>query len=116
MSKSPCHSQLLTSDFDIQNIMDINSDNRRQPSLNDKRIHNVNYVRHVLRRFFGSHNKKSSFDDTYSEHSPKILTENLRSPILIQPCLQYDKHRKFTGKYFLKNTRRFIFDFRRIIT
>jgi hypothetical protein len=98
MSKLACHSQLPTSDFDIQNFMDINADNRRQTSLNDKRIHNVNYVRHVLRRFFGSHTKKSSFDETSYEQSPNNRTENLTSPILNQPCLEYDKHAKFTGK------------------
>ena len=65
MSISTCHSQLpsptdITPDSDIPNLMDINSDNRRQSSLNDKRTNNVNYVRHVLRKFFGGYSRKSS--------------------------------------------------------
>ena len=107
MSKSACHSCLPTSslttpDFDTQTSgMD---DIRRQSSMSDKRIHNVNYVRHVLRRFFGGSNKKSSssitFDDTSSEQSPttNITTEDCTSPILIHPSLQYDKRTKFSGK------------------
>jgi hypothetical protein len=109
MSNSTCHSNLpsstvTTSDFDIQNFMDMNSDNRRQSSLSDRRIHNVNYVRHVLRRFFGVYHKKSSpstvLEDISCEQSPtaNIITENSTSPILIHPCLQYDKRTKFSGK------------------
>jgi hypothetical protein len=115
MSKSTCQSHLpspidTTPDLDIQNLMDINNDNRRQSSLNDKRIHNVNYVRHVLRKFFGGYNKKSSstttvFDDISYEQSSttNLLTENSISPILIHPCLQYNKRRKFSGKNLLLN-------------
>lgn len=109
MSKSTYQSRLPTTtpDIDIQNlVMDINnSENRRQSSLSDKRIHNVNYVRHVLRRFFGGYNKKSTssttgFDENSYEQSPTldILTENSISPILIQPSLQYNKQQKFSGK------------------
>jgi len=109
MSKSTCHSRLpsstaTTPELDIENFMDSNSDNHRQSSLSDRRIHNVNYVRHVLRRFFGSYNKKSSsstaYDDISCQRSPtkNIDTENLRSPILVHPCLQYDKSTKFSGK------------------
>jgi hypothetical protein len=101
MSKSTYHSPLPSSavDLDIENFMDNNTDPRRQSSLSDKRIHNVNYVRHVLRRFFGTYNKKpSSTQDLASEQSP---TRNLTSPILIHPCLQYDKRTKFSGKNVL---------------
>ncbi|CAF3047800.1 unnamed protein product [Rotaria sp. Silwood2] len=88
--------------------MDINPDNRRQSSLNDKRIHNVNYVRHVLRKFFGSYTKKSSsttsFDDISYEQlqTTNIIKNNSISSILIHPCLQYDKHTKFSGKNLQK--------------
>ncbi|CAF3582010.1 unnamed protein product [Rotaria sp. Silwood1] len=84
--------------------MDINTDNRRQSSSNDKRIHNINYVRQVLRKFFGSYNKKSSsitnFDDISYEQlqTTNIIKNNSISSILIHPCLQYDKHRKFSGE------------------
>lgn len=117
MSKSTCQSRLplsatTTPDFDIQNSMDMNSENRRQSSLNDKRIHNVNYVRHVLRRFFGGYNKKYTsptiYDDISYEQSPTTnkLSENLTSPILIHPNLQYDKNTKFSG---MKKMKRFLF-------
>jgi len=111
MSKSSCHSRLSSSitttpDLDIENFMDINAENRRQSSLSDRRINNVNYVRHVLRRFFGGSNKKTSpttgSEDTSYEQSPttKLSTENSPSPVLIHPSLQYDKHSKFSGKIF----------------
>ena len=110
MSKSTCQSRLptpssipATPELDLP--MENNADNRRTSSFSDKRIHNVNYVRHVLRRFFGSHHKKSSsstataFDENSSEQSPTgdFLPENGSSPILIHPSLQYDQHKKFTG-------------------
>jgi hypothetical protein len=107
MSKSTCHSRLsstaTTPDLDIQNLMDTNIDIRRQSALSDKRTNNVNYVRHVLRKFFGSSNKRTSssaiFDDISNEQSPttNTVTPNAISPILIHPCLQYDKHTKFSG-------------------
>ncbi|CAF0847252.1 unnamed protein product [Rotaria sordida] len=89
--------------------MDINTDNRRQSSSssNDKRIHNINYVRHVLRKFFGSYNKKSSsitsFNDISYEplQTTNIIKNNSISSILIHPCLQYDKHTKFSGELLL---------------
>lgn len=89
--------------------MDSNTENRRTSS-NDKRFHNVNYVRHVLRRFFNVYHKKSStstpFDDVSSQESQitNILKINSTS-VIIDPCLQYDKHTKFSGKHsnnFLK--------------
>jgi len=95
MSKPTCHSRLSsTPDLDItniqiQNLMDIRN-------TNDRRItNNVNYVRNVLRRFFGSYNKKYSTisDDNHSDQS-----ENLISPILIHSCLEFNKHKKFSGE------------------
>jgi len=96
-SKSTCHSRLSsTPDLDInniqlQNLMDIRNTNDRR----------VNYVRNVLRRFFGNYNKKSS-----SINSPVIDDNNLIdqtdnliiSPILIHSCLQFNKHTKFSGE------------------
>jgi hypothetical protein len=105
MSVSTCHSRLplsiaATPDIDIQNLMDHSLEDRRQSTLSDKRITNVNYVRHVLRRFFGGSNKKSPTDEISSEQSPTIdvIQDDLASPILIHPGLQYDKHTKFSGK------------------
>jgi len=111
MSKSTCHSRLSstasTPEVDInsiqlQNLMDF----RNQTNPNDKRYNNVNYVRQVLRRFFGSYNKKSSsinstsFDDNLTDQTPTInqFNDNLISPILIHPCLQFNKHAKFSGR------------------
>jgi hypothetical protein len=102
MSKSTCRSRLsstaTTPDLDINNIQIQNLIDFRTQT-NDKRLNNVNYVRHVLRKFFGGYNKKppsintTSFDDT--DQSP---SDSLISPILIHPCLQYDKHAKFSGR------------------
>ncbi|CAF1506732.1 unnamed protein product, partial [Adineta ricciae] len=98
MSKSNCPSHLsstaTTPDLDLNNIqIQTLMDFRNQTNSNDKRLNNVNYVRQVLRRFFGVYNKKStssnSTDDNYSN--------NLMSPILIHPCLQSSKHAKFSG-------------------
>lgn len=109
MSKSSYHSHLpssvlTTPDLDIQNSMDNNIDNRRTSTFSDKRINNVNYVRTVLRRFFGGHKKSSqtiSDESPYEPSSPTILAattlENITSPVFIHPCLQYDKHTKFSG-------------------
>lgn len=83
--------------------MDNPTELRRSSVFSDKRNHNVNYVRHVLRRFFGSYNKKSSlsaaFDEHSAEQSPTIESnaENGTSPILLHPSLQYDRHKKFSG-------------------
>jgi hypothetical protein len=109
MSVSTCHSPLSLSsttspNTDIQNLMENNADNRRLSAYSDKRINNVNYVRTVLRRFFGGSNKKSptaAFEIISHEQSPTtdLNHENLSSPILIYPDLQYDKHSKFSGKY-----------------
>ncbi|CAF1083434.1 unnamed protein product [Adineta ricciae] len=99
MSKSNCPSHLsstaTTPDLDLNNIqIQTLMDFRNQTNSNDKRLNNVNYVRQVLRRFFGVYNKKStssnSTDDNYSN--------NLMSPILIHPCLQSSKHAKFSGR------------------
>lgn len=111
MSKSTGHTRLLSSstttttpNSDIQNSMDTNFDNRRQSTMSDKRIHNVNYVRHVLRKFFGGYNKKYSsptiYDDNSYEQSPTTnsISENVTSPIFIHPGLQYERHAKFSGK------------------
>lgn len=102
MSKSTCHSRLplsssLTSpDIENLNSMDNQNDYRRISASNDKRQHNVNYVRHVIRRFFGSYSRKSSpLIHDESEQSPT-------SPVLLHPSLQYEKHTKFSGK---KNTK-----------
>ena len=101
MSKSTCQSITATPELDLP--MDNHPELRRPSSLSDKRAHNVNYVRHVLRRFFGSYNKKSSlsaaFDDNSAEQSPstEFSAENGTSPILLHPSLQYDQHKKFSG-------------------
>ncbi|UJR31086.1 hypothetical protein I4U23_018594 [Adineta vaga] len=112
MSKSIYHSRLSSStlttpDIDIPILMENNIDHRRQSAFSDRRLNNVNYVRHVLRRFFGGSNRKSSptagLDDSPYEQSPtlNILSENFSSPILIHPTLQYDKHTKFSGELLL---------------
>lgn len=79
-------SKSTTPDLDLnhiqlQNLLD----------FRDRRVNNVNYVRNVLRKFFSSYIKKSSTssDENQSDH--------LISPILIHPCLQFDKHSKFSG-------------------
>jgi hypothetical protein len=109
MSKSTCHSRLsstaTTPDHDIPIAIDSHIDLRRQSSTNDRRTTNVNYVRHVLRKFFGGSNKKYSsntvFDDLTYESSSALTScttaDSCLSPILIHPCLQFDKHTKFTG-------------------
>jgi hypothetical protein len=103
-SKSTCHSRLsstsTTPDLDInniqlQNLMDIRN-------TNDRRFNNINYVRNVLRRFFGSYNKKSSsINSTVIDDNLTDQTDNLISPILIHSCLQFDKHTKFSGELLL---------------
>jgi hypothetical protein len=101
-SKSTCHSRLsstsTTPDLDInniqlQNLMDIRN-------TNDRRFNNVNYVRNVLRRFFGNYNKKSSSINSpvFDDNNLTDQTDNLISPILIHSCLQFDKHTKFSGE------------------
>ena len=117
MSKSTCQSRLptpssTTATPELDLPMDNNTDHRRPPSFSDKRNHNVNYVRHVLRRFFGSYHKKppstssstATFDENSSEQSPTgdFLAENETSPILIHPSLQYDQRKKFTGNSSLR--------------
>ncbi|CAF3501693.1 unnamed protein product [Adineta steineri] len=112
MSKSTCPSRLAsaatTPDLDInqiqlQNLMDF----RNQTNSNDKRFNNVNYVRQVLRRFFGVYNKKSptisSIDDNSTDqlNNNNNIQDNLISPILIHPCLQFNKHAKFSGELLL---------------
>ncbi|CAF1027662.1 unnamed protein product [Adineta steineri] len=112
MSKSTCPSRLAsaatTPDLDInqiqlQNLMDF----RNQTNSNDKRFNNVNYVRQVLRRFFGVYNKKSptinSTDDNSTDqlNNNNNIQDNLISPILIHPCLQFNKHAKFSGELLL---------------
>ena len=111
MSKSTCHSRLsstaTTPDVDINNIQLQNLiDFRNQTNPNDRRYNNVNYVRQVLRRFFGSYSKKSSsisstgFDDSLPDQTltTNNFNDNLISPILIHPCLQFNKHTKFSGR------------------
>ena len=109
MSKSTCHSRLpstaTTPDLDFPNLMETSADLRRPSSISDRRATNVNYVRHVLRKFFGGHNKKYSssavFDDLSYEPSPTASStgaERCISPILIHPCLQFEKHTKFSGR------------------
>ncbi|CAF3423933.1 unnamed protein product [Rotaria socialis] len=100
-------SKSTTAHFNFQNLMDTNMDNRCSSALNDKRIHNVNYVRQVLRRFFGVSHKKSSsttcFDDISDEQSQStnILKASPIVPVFIQPCLQYENHTKFSGELLL---------------
>ncbi|CAF0923074.1 unnamed protein product [Adineta ricciae] len=112
MSKSIYHSHLSSSavatpDTEIPILMESNTDHRRPSTLSDRRLNNVNYVRHVLRRFFGGSNKKSSplsgIDDSPYEQPPtcSIYPEDSLSPILIHPALQYDKHTKFSGELLL---------------
>jgi hypothetical protein len=109
MSKQTCHSRLpstaTTPDLDINNIQLQNlMDFRNQTNTNDKRFNNVNYVRHVLRKFFGGYTKKytsinQSVDDSLTDQSvASNINDNLISPILIHPCLQFDKHTKFSGR------------------
>ncbi|CAF2133808.1 unnamed protein product [Rotaria magnacalcarata] len=110
MSKSTCHFRLsstaTTPDLDINNIQLQNLiDFRNQTNTNDKRFNNINYVRHVLRKVFGSHNKKSSSrrstisDDNLTDQT--LTIDDLVAPILIHSCLQYDKHGKFSGELLL---------------
>lgn len=109
MSKSTCHSRLpstaTTPDLDFPNMMETSAELRRQSSASDRRATNVNYVRHVLRKFFGGYNKKYStnagFDDISYESSPTANHTNAEqciSPIFIHPCLQFEKHTKFSGR------------------
>ncbi|CAF5066745.1 unnamed protein product, partial [Rotaria socialis] len=69
------------------------------------RFNNINYVRHVLRKVFGSHSKKYSSrrstisDDNLTDQT--LAIDNLMAPILIHPCLQYDKHETFSGELLL---------------
>ncbi|CAF1199407.1 unnamed protein product [Rotaria sp. Silwood1] len=114
MSKSTNNSRLsstaTTPDLDINNIQLQNLiDVRNQTNTNDKRSNNVNYVRHVLRKFFGGYIKKSiSINSTICDDNlnDQILTtnninDNLMSPILIPPCLQYYNYEKFSGELLL---------------
>lgn len=107
MSKSACYSRpssaSMTPDFESTHSVEVPMDMRRQSSINDKRNTNVNYVRHVLRKFFGSHAKKQSayvgLDEIPYEPSPttSTITEGSITPILIHPCLQFDKRTTFSG-------------------
>lgn len=110
MSKSTCHSHLssatTTPDLDIssiqlQNLLDF----RNQTTTNDKLFTNINYVRNVLRKLFGSHSnssrRSSSRGSTICEdnlNDQTLTIDNSISPILIHSCLQYDKHEKFSGR------------------
>ncbi len=94
MAKSRLSSTSTTPDLDINNIQLQNLMDFR----NDKRFNNINYVRHVLRKFFGNYTKKFSLISQTSDDQSVIINDNLISPILIHPCLQFDKHTKFSGK------------------
>lgn len=111
MSKSTSHSRLSSTatspDLDINNIQFQNLMDLRSPTTtSDKRLNNVNYVRHVLRKFFGVYSKKPTsispavFDDCFTDQSTTTnnISDNLVPAILIHPCLQYDKHAKFSGR------------------
>jgi len=76
----------LSSNSDLDNQFENLMDFRH-----DKRFNNINYVRHLLRKFFGNYTKKFL-------SITQINDDNLISPILIQPCLHFDKHTKFCGK------------------
>ena len=102
MSKSNCPSHLsstaTTPDLDLNNIqIQTLMDFRNQTNSNDKRLNNVNYVRQVLRRFFGVYNKKVTMSNSIDDNS-----NNLISPIFIHPCLQLNKHAKFSGRETLR--------------
>ncbi|UJR15581.1 hypothetical protein I4U23_002517 [Adineta vaga] len=112
MSKSTCPSHVsstvTTPDLDLNNIqIQTLMDFRNQTNSNDKRFNNVNYVRQVLRRFFGVYNRKSSSNQSTDENSidQSITTnnfnDNLISPILIHPCLLWNKHTKFSGELLI---------------
>jgi hypothetical protein len=107
MSKPACHSRLsstsTTPDLDINNIQLENLMDLR--NTNDRRFNNV---RNVLRKFFGNYNKKFSssinptvFDDNLPDQSSTI-NDSLISPILIHSCLQFNKHKKFSGRIIFK--------------
>jgi hypothetical protein len=107
MSKPTCRSRLsstaTTPDLDINNIQLQNLiEFRNQTNTNDRRLNNGNYVRNVLRRFFGGYTKKSSAINStvFDDLTDQSLTtdDNLISPIVIHPCLQFDKHTKFSGR------------------
>lgn len=115
MSKTTCHSRLplspinTTPDIELANSMENPLDPRRTSALSDKRIHNVNYVRHVLRRFFGTYNRKSSpavADEATPEQLPtlNLLSENSASPVLIHLSLEYEKQTKFSGNKIVCRT------------
>ena len=94
MAKSRLSSTSTTPDLDINNIQLQNLMDFR----NDKRFYNINYVRHVLRKFFGNYTKKFSLISQTSDDQSGIINDNSISPILVHPCLQFDKHTKFSGK------------------
>lgn len=112
MSTSVFHSRYSTSpaitpDCEIPILMEAPTDHRRPSALSDKRLNNVNYVRHVLRRFFGGSARKSSpavvFDDALCDQSPSshLPADNCTSPVFVHPNLQYEKHAKFSGNALL---------------
>ncbi len=105
MSKSTGSSRLsstaTTPDIDLNHIQFQNLLDLRNSTTG--RLNNVNYVRNVLRRFFGVHTKKSSSISSEDNHPDQSnINDNLISPILLHPCLQFDRHTKFTGRQ--KNT------------
>lgn len=106
MSKPTSHSRLsstsTTPDVDLNNIQFQNLLDIRNNPTNDRRLNNVNYVRNVLRRFFGSYNKKSSSNNsTISDENLFDQSDNLISPILIHSCLLFNKHTKFSGELLI---------------
>ena len=105
MSKSTCQSRLsstaTTPDIEFPVLMETTNDLRRQSSTSDRRTTNVNYVRNVLRKFFGGYGKKYSTNSNFDE----ISSDTNVTPILVHPCLQFEKKTKFSGKnLFAKRT------------
>ena len=72
-------SKASTPDIDFHNLI---------TNTFDRRLHNIHYVCNVLRRFFGSHSKKSSINNS----------DDLQFPISIPSSLQFEHHRIFSGK------------------
>ena len=106
MSKSSCHSRLsstaTTPDLDMPNPIENHSEVRRPSLNNERRTTNVNYVRHVLRKFFGGYNKKYFSNTVFDDISGETTIEHLQSPVFINPCLQFEKHTKFSGRVFFR--------------
>ena len=122
MSRSTCHSCLsstaTTPDIDIDDIqLQTLMDYHNQTIANDRRFSNMDCVRYVLRKFFGGHGKRSIsinsavFDDTLTDQTSSVnnVNDNLILPILIHPCLQFDRHEKFSGRMF-ETMRRILFE------